>query len=154
MAEVLDEVLGCRDAWELSVISAHRNTEQLAVYIGEASESGVKVFICAAGMSAALPGAVAAELPLVPVIGVPLPSTQFTNCMDSLLSMLRMPPGTPVAVPGLATSGLLNAAIQACQIIAVGDEQVKSNLSNFMAKQKALKSAQIGISPDKEQPEE
>lgn len=117
MLNILNEF---RVEWELSIISAHRNPGTLYDYCRNVKDKGeVKVFIVAAGMAAALAGAIAAHVKTLPIIGVPLPSVEFPNAMDALLSMVRMPPGCPVAVVGIGESGLKNAAILAAQILSV-----------------------------------
>ncbi len=118
--------------WEMSYISAHRNSEALMGYV-LAGSATVDVFIAAAGMSAALPGAITAICGgITPVIGVPLPSTEFPDCQDAMLSMLRMPPGMPVIVPGIGKSGLKNAAIAAAQILAIGSNDTAGKLCGYM----------------------
>ena len=130
-------------SWELSIISAHRNPDELEGYCNKAMADGVLVFIGAAGMSAALPGAITASIRARrPVIGVPLPSDVLEG-IDALLSMVRMPPGRPVAVPGIGKSGLRNAAILACQIVAMSDPDIHTALCKFI--HDTNKPAQIGI---------
>lgn len=130
--QVLDDV-GIK--YDIVIISAHRHHHTLENYCHIALSKGCAVFIAAAGMAAALPGAIAAicadssNYPLV--IGVPLPSMDFANGMDALLSMIRMPPGVPVAVCGVGESGFKNAAIAACEILAVGDETIRRNLKLY-----------------------
>lgn len=114
MLKVFDEV-GIE--YEMSYISAHRNPKELGEYVRRVLGKA-KVFICAASMAAALPGAVAAETGGdIPVIGVPLPSREYPDGMDAVLAMLRMPPGRPVLVVGPGKAGLKNAALAACQIM-------------------------------------
>ncbi|MCH7828576.1 AIR carboxylase family protein [Patescibacteria group bacterium] len=129
MFEVLDEV---GVSWTAAAISAHRNPEELRDYC---LSSGGKVFIGVAGMSAALPGAIAAIVKERPVIGVALASDVLDG-MDALLSIVRMPPGVSVSCTGIGSAGLRNAAIQACQIIALGDKGVKSGLTVYLESNK------------------
>ena len=100
---------------EMVVASAHRNPEKVKALVGEAEESGAEVIIAGAGMSAALPGVVAALTDL-PVIGVPTKSAALDG-MDSLLSIVQMPSGVPVAT--VAIDGAKNAGILAVQILSV-----------------------------------
>lgn len=120
--------------WELSVISAHRNPKELANYCREKVDEAF-VFIGVASMSAALPGSIAAYTQGKKlVIGVPLPSPEFPDAMDALLSMVRMPSGRPVAVVGIGKAGLRNAAILACQVIALGDSEMGDRFFQMMDK--------------------
>jgi len=114
---------------DIKVISAHRNPEDLEKYMEEAPGRGVKVFICGAGMAAHLAGVVAAQTTL-PVIGVPCLS-KSTAGLDSLLSMVQMPKGVPVAT--VAIDGAMNAGILAAQILAVGDEDLSKKLESYKA---------------------
>ncbi|MDO8424664.1 MAG: AIR carboxylase family protein [bacterium] len=116
---MLEVLSSCGVGWELSIISAHRNKKELSDYCQEAvKEKMVKVFIAAAGMAAALPGDIAAEIKFsLPVIGVPLPSAEFPNALDALLAITRVPGGCPVAMTGIGKAGLKNAALLAVQIL-------------------------------------
>jgi 5-(carboxyamino)imidazole ribonucleotide mutase len=100
--------------FEVNVISAHRDPKKLAEYAESAKRRGLKVIIAGAGKAAALPGVVASMTPL-PVIGVPV-MTKDLGGMDSLLSIVQMPPGVPVAC--MAINGSKNAAIMAAKILA------------------------------------
>ena len=104
---------------EVQVLSAHRTPDKLASFVQGADERGIGVFIAGAGMAAALPGAVAACTAL-PVIGVPLVSGALQG-VDSLLSIVQMPPGVPVATVGVGEAGARNAALLAVQILATAD---------------------------------
>ena len=109
--------LEARDiAHEVNVMSAHRDPDKVADYAKTARERGLKVLICGAGLSAALPGVVAAHSDL-PVIGVPLTSsTSVAGGLDALLSIAQMPPGVPVACVGVDNAR--NAAVLAARILA------------------------------------
>jgi 5-(carboxyamino)imidazole ribonucleotide mutase len=109
---------------ELSVISAHRTAEKARSYALAAEERGVAVLIAAAGYAAHLPG-VLASWSTLPVIGVPLPTSELKG-IDSLLSIVQMPGGVPVACAGIGKSGAKNAALLAIQILAVGDERLRA----------------------------
>jgi phosphoribosylaminoimidazole carboxylase PurE protein len=117
---------------ESEVLSAHRKADRLAEYVRQAPERGVRVFICGAGLAAALPGAVAAHTDL-PVIGVPLDAA--LGGLDSLLSIAQMPPGVPVACVGVDNSR--NAAYLAVAMLALADEGVAEKYAAFRAEQRA-----------------
>lgn len=101
---------------EVRALSAHRTPDALFQYLKSAEESGVEVFIAAAGGAAHLPGVVAAKT-LRPVLGVPMPSSTFTNGLDALLSIVQMPAGIPVGTLAVGKAGAINAAILAAAIL-------------------------------------
>lgn len=107
--------------FEMNALSAHRTPEQVMDFARNARERGIRVIIAGAGGAAHLPGVIAALTPL-PVIGVPIKASISLDGWDSLLSMVQMPPGIPVATVGLDNS--TNAAILASQILGVADEAV------------------------------
>ena len=107
---------------ELRVLSAHRTPAQLSEWARGARERGLKVIVAGAGMAAHLPGAAAAWSTL-PVIGVPLASGHL-NGLDSLLAIVQMPPGVPVATVAVGEAGAKNAAYLAAQIIGLGRPEV------------------------------
>ncbi len=111
---------------DVQILSAHRTPSSLTDYVRRADEEGVAVFIGAAGMSAALPGAIAAHT-TAPVIGVPLASGALQG-VDALLSMSQMPPGVPVATMAIGKPGATNAAILAAQILARSDADIAQKL--------------------------
>ncbi len=113
--------------YEVKIISAHRTPEVLAEYAGTALGRGLKVIIAGAGAAAHLPGVTAAFTTL-PVIGVPILGKSF-NGMDSLLSIVQMPSGVPVAA--VAVNGAKNAGILAAQIIATGNMELTDKLKTF-----------------------
>lgn len=128
-AKVLEQ-LGVES--EVRVLSAHRVPTELAAYIHSAVERGCKVFIGGAGVAAALPGTIAAHTSL-PVIGVPLTSANSAaGGLDSMLSIVQMPPGVPVAAVGL--NGAKNAGILAAQIVAGIDEAVSVKVIEYKKK--------------------
>ena len=129
-SDVLNE-LGIEN--ESRVISAHRTPDRLREYILDAEKSGVKVFIGGAGMAAALPGVIAAHTHL-PVLGVPIESKSLKG-MDSLLSIVQMPPGIPVGTLAIGKPGSKNAGLLAAAIIALEDKEVENNLKEFRKKQ-------------------
>lgn len=130
MLDVLNKV---GVSWELSVISAHRNPDELKQYIVKRANTGTLLFVGAAGMAAHLPGAIAAILGgFRPVLGVAL-SSSVLDGLDALLSEVRMPPGLPVGVCGIDEAGLRNAAIMACQIVALARPQLDTKLYQYLA---------------------
>ena len=120
--------------FELNALSAHRTPDRVAEFARNALGKGIKVIIAVAGGSAHLPGVIAAFTPL-PVIGVPIKSSNSIDGWDSILSILQMPAGIPVAT--VALNGSRNAAILAAQIIGTGENDVMErvvNLKNDLAK--------------------
>jgi len=109
--------------FEMNALSAHRTPEAVEEFAKGAYERGIKVIIAAAGMAAHLPGVIAAMTP-IPVIGVPIKAS--LEGWDSILAILQMPPGIPVAT--VALNGSVNAAILAAQIIASGDQLLMTKL--------------------------
>lgn len=124
-AEFLDQM---EIPFEINALSAHRVPDQVATYAKEARERGIKVIIAGAGGAAHLPGVIAAFTPL-PVIGVPVNSSISLDGWDSLLSILQMPAGIPVAT--VAVDNAKNAAILALQILAVGDSSLMNKMIKF-----------------------
>lgn len=113
-------------SYELRILSAHRTPKDLARYVEALEGRGVKVIIAAAGLSAALPGAVAAHTPL-PVIGVPINAGTLGG-LDALLSMSQMPPGVPVATVTIGSAGAKNAALLAVRILALANKTLAKKL--------------------------
>ncbi len=109
--------------YQLSIISAHRNPEKVREYGLKAVERGIEVIIAAAGMSAHLPG-VLSSWTMLPVIGVPLPTSELKG-LDALFSISQMPAGVPVACMGIGTSGAKNAALFAAQILGTKYDEIK-----------------------------
>lgn len=130
-ADFLDEM---EIPFEINALSAHRTPEQVASFAEGAAGRGVKVIIAAAGGAAHLPGVIAASTTL-PVIGVPVKSSNSMDGWDSVLSILQMPGGIPVAT--MALDGAKNAAIFALQILATGDEALAVKLADFKKSLKA-----------------
>ena len=135
-AKLLDEF---QIPFEINALSAHRTPDEVADFAKNAKSRGIKVIIAAAGMAAHL-GGVIASMTTRPVIGVPIKSS--IEGLDSLLSIVQMPPGIPVATVGI--NGAMNAAILAVQILALSDEsldrkfaQYKSDLKNKITKANA-----------------
>ena len=126
-AEVLDE-FGV--AYEADVVSAHRMPREMIAYGEQAASRGLKVIIAGAGGAAHLPGMLAAVTPL-PVIGVPVP-LKYLDGMDSLLSIVQMPAGIPVAT--VAVGGARNAGLLAVRILAAADDDLRAHMIEFQAR--------------------
>ncbi|MFL2756804.1 MAG: 5-(carboxyamino)imidazole ribonucleotide mutase [Dehalococcoidia bacterium] len=122
--EILNEL---KISNELKVVSAHRTPDLLFEYAEKIESRGIKVIIAGAGGAAHLPGMLASKT-LIPVIGVPIPLNNL-NGLDSLLSIVQMPKGIPVAT--VAIGGAENAAILAAEILAISDEQIRVNLNDW-----------------------
>lgn len=115
--------------FEAKVLSAHRTPEDTVDYVRSAQKNGVKVFICAAGGAAHLAGVVAAYTQL-PVIGIPVDTTSLKG-LDSLLSTVQMPAGTPVATVAVGSGGVKNAAFLAVRILALADTKLEQALKDY-----------------------
>ena len=126
-AEMLEQ-LGV--GYEIDIVSAHRTPDKLFQFASGAHERGIEVIIAGAGGAAHLPGMVAAISPL-PVIGVPVKSSNSIDGWDSVLSILQMPGGVPVAT--VALNAAKNAGILAAQIVSVADKQVRENIIRYKA---------------------
>ncbi len=122
--------------FDLKVLSAHRTPKEVAAYVEAAPAKGTKVFIAAAGMSAALAGVVAAHTTL-PVIGIPI-ETKNLKGIDSLLSTVQMPPGIPVACMAIGKAGAKNAALLALELLGTSDAKISAKLLHYK-KQMRLK---------------
>jgi len=118
--------------YEFSILSAHRNPEKVREYSSKAREQGIEVIIAAAGAAAHLPGVLASWTTL-PVIGVPLPTSELKG-IDSLYSIVQMPAGVPVACVGIGTSGTKNAALLAAQILGVKYKEVRDAYEKYKQK--------------------
>lgn len=118
-------------SYELTIVSAHRTPQRMFDYAGKAAERGIKVIIAGAGGAAHLPGMVA-SLTVVPVIGVPVHSSNSIDGWDSILSILQMPGGVPVAT--VALNGAKNAGILAAEIIGSFNPEIRSALIAYKQK--------------------
>jgi 5-(carboxyamino)imidazole ribonucleotide mutase len=116
-------------AYEAKVLSAHRTPDQALDYASSAAERGLKVLVGAAGGAAHLAGVLAAKTPL-PVLAVPMPSKHLQG-LDSLLAMVQMPAGIPVATFAIGEAGATNAALFAVAMLAVHDEGMAAKLADF-----------------------
>lgn len=129
-ANLLDEL---HIAYELTIVSAHRTPQRMMDYATGAAQKGLRVIIAGAGGAAHLPGMIA-SLTALPVIGVPIKSSNSLDGWDSMLSILQMPSGVPVAT--VAINGARNAGILAAQILATSDETIYHQIVAFKAKLK------------------
>ncbi|CUS25602.1 Phosphoribosylaminoimidazole carboxylase catalytic subunit PurE [Paucilactobacillus oligofermentans DSM 15707 = LMG 22743] len=127
--------------YEPKIISAHRMPEELKLFSESAKKNGYSVIIAGAGGAAHLPGMLAANS-ILPVIGVPIESRALKG-MDSLLSIVQMPSGVPVATTAIGSAGAKNAALLAVEILAINDDSLSQKLVDFRKWQteEAIKSA-------------
>ena len=140
MQEAIDVLNEFGVATEVTVVSAHRTPERMVQYAQSAKERGLKVIIAGAGGAAHLPGMVA-SLTTLPVIGVPVKSSNSIDGWDSVLSILQMPGGVPVAT--VALNGAKNAGILAAQILGLLNEDVSSTLEDYKQQLKEKVNRQI-----------
>ena len=138
-AEILGE-LGV--AYEARIVSAHRTPDRLYAYGAEAAGRGIKVIVAGAGGAAHLPGMLASKTTL-PVVGVPIQSKAL-NGLDSLLSIVQMPGGYPVATMAIGEAGARNGGLMAASILALEDEGLRDRLSRW----RSALSASIPESPE------
>jgi 5-(carboxyamino)imidazole ribonucleotide mutase len=127
-AEVMEEL---KVSHEVRIMSAHRTPDITLEYAANAAGRGLRVIIAGAGGAAHLAGVVASKT-IIPVIGVPMPTTSL-NGIDSLLSIVQMPKGVPVATMAIGKAGAANAALFAAQIIALGDAKLGERLVKWRA---------------------
>ena len=117
----------------IKVISAHRTPERMTRFANEAADKGLQIIIAGAGGAAHLPGMVASHTN-IPVIGVPIQSSALQG-IDSLLSIVQMPGGVPVATMSIGKAGAINAAIYAAKILSLSNNIIKKNLSEWLENQ-------------------
>ena len=117
----------------VKIISAHRTPERMTNFAKQAEQDGLQIIIAGAGGAAHLPGMVASHTN-IPVIGVPIESTALKG-MDSLLSIVQMPGGIPVATMSIGKAGAINAAIYAAKIISLSSDIIKQNLDEWIKNQ-------------------
>ncbi|KTD42951.1 5-(carboxyamino)imidazole ribonucleotide mutase [Legionella parisiensis] len=129
---------------EVRALSAHRTPDALFDYLKSAEQRGVEIFIAAAGGAAHLPGVVAAKT-IIPVLGVPMPSSTFTDGLDALLSIVQMPAGIPVGTLAVGKAGAINAAILAATILGNKYPEYRDAIKKYRAAQaeKVLENAKI-----------
>jgi 5-(carboxyamino)imidazole ribonucleotide mutase len=133
--------------YEISVVSAHRTPQRMLDYAGAAADRGLRVIIAGAGGAAHLPGMVASAT-VLPVIGVPVP-LKYLDGMDSLLSIVQMPAGVPVATVSIA--GARNAGLLAVRILGAGDANLRAKMADFqqtLARSVQAKDAALRASED------
>jgi 5-(carboxyamino)imidazole ribonucleotide mutase len=130
MADAADALAEFDVPYEVGVVSAHRTPQRMLDYARSAADRGIEVVIAGAGGAAHLPGMVASATPL-PVIGVPVPLKHMEG-LDSLLSIVQMPAGIPVAT--VAVGGARNAGLLAVRILAVADEDLRAQMIEFQAR--------------------
>jgi 5-(carboxyamino)imidazole ribonucleotide mutase len=128
MQEAADVLKTLNVPFEMTIVSAHRTPHRMVQYAEEARDKGIKVIIAGAGGAAHLPGMVA-SITTLPVIGVPVKSSNSIDGWDSVLSILQMPGGVPVAT--VALNGAKNAGILAAQIIGTHDSKTAENLQAY-----------------------
>ena len=140
MKEAIEILKSIKIEVEVDIVSAHRTPEKMVSYAKEAHKRGIKVIIAGAGGAAHLPGMIASISPL-PVIGVPIKSSNSIDGWDSILSILQMPSGVPVAT--VALNGSKNAGILAMQILGSHDEEIQKKIIDFKInlKEKVTKSS-------------
>ncbi len=128
MQEAADILKQFEISFELTIVSAHRTPQRMMDYATTARSRGLKVIIAGAGGAAHLPGMIA-SITTLPVVGVPIKSSNSIDGWDSILSILQMPTGVPVAT--VALNGAKNAGILAAQILAVADEQLSTTIETY-----------------------
>lgn len=140
MKEAIEIIESLKIEVEVDIVSAHRTPEKMVSYANNAHERGIKVIIAGAGGAAHLPGMIASISPL-PVIGVPIKSSNSIDGWDSILSILQMPSGVPVAT--VALNGSKNAGILAMQILGTYDKEIQKKIIAFKSnlKEKVMESS-------------
>ena len=134
MKEAIEVLQSFEIDHEVNIVSAHRTPEKMMEYSKDAHNKGIRVIIAGAGGAAHLPGMVASHTDL-PVIGVPI-QTSALNGLDSLLSIVQMPSGVPVATMSIGKAGAINAAIYATKILSLSNKAISSRLTNWLSSQK------------------
>lgn len=142
MRHAADTLRALKISCETKVVSAHRTPERLYAYAKSARERGLKIIIAGAGGAAHLPGMTAALTPL-PVFGVPIESKALKG-LDSLLSIVQMPPGVPVGTLAIGEAGATNAALLAVAVLALHDPALAKRLDAWRARQTQAVALQPG----------
>lgn len=139
--EVLEEL---KIPYEKRVVSAHRTPDEMFDYAASAEQRGLKVIIAGAGGAAHLPGMVAAKT-LLPVIGVPIKSSTL-NGLDSLLSIVQMPGGVPVATVSIGNAGAVNAGLLAAEMVGIQHPEVRERMGSRREaiRERVLKHSELG----------
>ena len=138
-----ETLLALKIPFVAKIISAHRTPERMYKFASEAQNNSFKIIIAGAGGAAHLPGMVASHTNL-PVLGVPIESSSLKG-MDSLLSIVQMPGGVPVATMSIGKAGAINAAIYAAKILSLSDQKIEFTLSDWLFKQ----TSNVPITPNK-----
>lgn len=147
-----DILKGIKIPFSISICSGHRNEGRLEEILNQKLEAGVRVFVGVAGAAAILAGLIQAKilyLAMIPppfVIGVALPSPEFPNALDALLTMTRNPSGVPVAFAGIGKAGLENAVYLAAQVIAQNDGIIARNYRVYMGANRPLVKEDLVVS--------
>ncbi|MBW9256555.1 MAG: 5-(carboxyamino)imidazole ribonucleotide mutase [Candidatus Thiodiazotropha sp. (ex. Lucinisca nassula)] len=141
MQEAAKQLEAFQIPFEMTIVSAHRTPARLYEYSQTAEQRGLKVVIAGAGGAAHLPGMVASITPL-PVVGVPVKSSALSG-EDSLLSIVQMPPGVPVAT--VAINGAKNAAILAAQMLGTGDLEIREKVRSYKADLEAMVMGKVEV---------
>ncbi|MBW9263505.1 MAG: 5-(carboxyamino)imidazole ribonucleotide mutase [Candidatus Thiodiazotropha sp. (ex. Lucinisca nassula)] len=141
MQEAAKQLEAFQIPFEMTIVSAHRTPARLYEYSQTAEQRGLKVVIAGAGGAAHLPGMVASITPL-PVVGVPVKSSALSG-EDSLLSIVQMPPGVPVAT--VAINGAKNAAILAAQMLGTGDLEIRKKVRSYKADLEAMVMGKVEV---------
>ncbi|HEY9082095.1 MAG TPA: 5-(carboxyamino)imidazole ribonucleotide mutase [Vicingaceae bacterium] len=128
MQQAADVIKSFNVPFEITIVSAHRTPKRMVEFAENAHQRGIEVIIAGAGGAAHLPGMVASITPL-PVIGVPIKSSNSIDGWDSVLSILQMPGGVPVAT--VALNGAKNAGLLALQILSVGDKSIQQKMQTY-----------------------
>ena len=128
MQDAASQLKALRVPFEMDIVSAHRTPDKMLEYAKNASKKGIKVIIAGAGGAAHLPGMIASST-VLPVIGVPVKSSNSIDGWDSILSILQMPKGVPVAT--VAFNGAANAGILAAQILGIQDPELRKRIENY-----------------------
>ncbi len=128
MQQAADVIKSFNVPFEITIVSAHRTPKRMVEFAENAHQRGIEVVIAGAGGAAHLPGMVASITPL-PVIGVPIKSSNSIDGWDSVLSILQMPKGVPVAT--VALNGAKNAGLLALQILSVGDKSIQQKMQTY-----------------------
>jgi 5-(carboxyamino)imidazole ribonucleotide mutase len=136
MKNACEQLQAMNVPFEKKVVSAHRTPDLLFEYAEQAKARGLKCIIAGAGGAAHLPGMLAAKTTL-PVLGVPV-NSRYLKGMDSLLSIVQMPKGVPVATFAIGEAGAANAGLFAASLIAMSDNNIANNLEQFREKQKEM----------------
>jgi len=147
MSKAVDVLMSFGVAHEASVLSAHRMPDEMFAYADNATSRGLKAIIAGAGGAAHLPGMLAAKT-TVPVLGVPVASRHLAG-QDSLLSIVQMPAGVPVATFSIGEAGATNAALFAISLLAVSDQELREALEAYRSERREQAASSV-LPPDRD----